>query len=38
MAPHRVLREAGCKFDLDKADFATMKTVNGEHFRKIHAK
>ena len=27
MAPHIVLREAGYNFDLDKVDFAAMKTM-----------
>ncbi len=38
MAPHIVLREAGYNFDLDKVDFAAMKTAGGEDYRKINPK
>lgn len=38
MAPHIILREAGYKFDLDKVDFAAMKTASGEDFRKVNPK
>ena len=38
MAPHIVLREAGYNFDLDKVDFAAMKTAGGEDYRKTNPK
>ena len=38
MAPHIVLREAGYKFDLDKVDFASMKTASGEDYSKVNPK
>ena len=38
MAPHIVLREAGYNFDLEKVDFATMKTAGGEDFWKVNPK
>ena len=38
MAPHIVLREAGYKFDLDKVDFAAMKTASGEDYSKVNPK
>ena len=38
MAAHIVLREAGYKFDLEKVNFAAMKTAGGEDFWKINPK
>jgi glutathione S-transferase len=38
MAPHIVLRESGCAFDLEKVDLATKKTASGEDFTKVNAK
>src|SRR5256885_7475203 len=38
MAPHVVLREAGCKFDLEKVDIPNKKTAGGEDYWKINPK
>ena len=38
LAPHIVAREAGLKIDLDKLDFATGKTENGETFAEVNPK
>lgn len=38
LAPHIILREAGCKFDLEKVDLKTKTTGDGKDFTKINPK
>jgi glutathione S-transferase len=38
LAPHIILREAGCKFDLEKVDLGAKTTASGKDFNKINPK
>src|ERR1700709_1865645 len=38
LAPHIILREAGCQFDLEKVDLGKKTTAGGEDFTRINPK